>query len=109
MKWLLVLLIIGGLGYVAYTHQDEIIAKVSEWRGVVTNAATAPATVSDNSTPGAPPAPTFQSKIEVPPAPPGEKQLAPPGTFYMKTRAKHDTDSGIVAVGPAEPVNCSNG
>ena len=22
----------------------------------------------------------------------------------MKTRAKHDTDSGIVAVGPAEPV-----
>jgi hypothetical protein len=106
MKSLLALIIIAGAGYVGYIHKDEIMAKVSEWRGQITgpSGGTATAPGADGSAPGVPAAPSFQSKIADAPTAPGEKHLAPPGTFYMKIRAKHDTDSGIVAVAPAEPV-----
>jgi hypothetical protein len=104
MKLLIALIIIGGLGYLGYTHKDELLAKYAELRGQVTNAPPGASPSGSDSTPGAPAAPAFQSKIDAPPSAPGEKHLAPAGTFYMKTRAKHDTDSGIVAVAPAEPV-----
>jgi hypothetical protein len=84
------------------------MAKVSEWRGQITGppAGTTASTSSSGSSsaPGVPAAPSFQSKIDDAPGAPGEKHTAPPGVFYMKSRVKRDTDSGIIAIAAAEPV-----
>jgi hypothetical protein len=102
MKQLLALIIILGGGYVAYTHKDELLQKYAEFRGEKTAAVPAEATTSPG--PAAPAKPAFESKIEATPLAPGEKHLAPIGTFYMLDRASTMTDDGIVAVNPGEPV-----
>ena len=104
MKWLLVLLVIGGVGYAGYTYKDEILQKIADFRNpppdsiVPGDASTAP------GAPASPARPAFTSKIGDGPAQPGEKHLAPVGTYYMTERVTKVTPSGIVAVNPAEPV-----
>jgi hypothetical protein len=109
MKWLIVLIVIGGLGYLGYTHQDEVMAKYAEIRAKITGtpAESAATPTTPSGSPSSQPAPSarqFESKIADAPSAPGEKHVAPPGIFYMTERVSATTANGIVAVSPAEQV-----
>jgi hypothetical protein len=112
MRLLLVLLVLGGLGYVAYlkvpafTQQvDKVLARFQESESAAP-AEDEPASSPELAPAGRPPVarPTpFASKI-APPAAPGEKQLAAPGVFYVLDRTSIMTDSGVHALNPGEEV-----
>ena len=104
MKWLLVLLVIGGLGYAGYTYKDEIQQKIADFRNPPSDSVAPADAPTAPGTPAAPARPAFTSKIADGPAQPGEKHLAPVGTFYMTERVTKVTPSGIIAVNPAESV-----
>lgn len=105
MRFLLTVIVLAGAGYFGYNyyldHKEEVDQKI--------------AALTDKVKPGdnenelggsssVPPAPTFQSKIEIPAGAPGEKKLAPPGVFYMVDRISIETPSGVQAVNPGEQV-----
>ena len=104
MKWLLVLIVLGGLGYAGYTYKDEIQQKIAEFRNPSSDSVAPASAPTAPGAPGAPAHPAYTSKIAEGPAQPGEKHLAPVGTYYMTERVTKATASGIIAVNPAEPV-----
>ncbi len=109
MKWLIVIIVIGGLGYLGYTHQDEVMTQFAKIRAQITGApADSPVVPTAPGSPGASPAAPatrpFESKIADTAAAPGEKHVAPPGIYYMTERVSASTNNGIVAVSPSEQV-----
>ena len=46
----------------------------------------------------------FQSKIIIPPGPPGEKHIAKPGIYYVLERTSIEHATGVAAVVPGEEV-----
>jgi hypothetical protein len=61
------------------------------------------ATGLENPSPGGQ-RPSFESKIDVPTPPAGEKQYAPPGVFYVVDRVTVETSTGVKALSPGEKV-----
>ncbi len=108
MKWLITLLLLGGLGYLGFTHKEEVLAKINSLRGISSPASgDANGDASASGAPGSPAAPkVFESKIAIPTAEaqPGEKHLAPAGVFYLKDRVKVENAEGIFAANPGEQV-----
>ncbi len=112
MRLLLFILVLGGLGYVAYlkvpAFTQQVDTVLARFQG------TEPATPADETATGSSPAPMatkppvagptpFASKIGAAAAP-GEKQLAAPGVFYVVERTSVATDSGVRALNPGEEV-----
>jgi hypothetical protein len=108
-RFLLLLLVLGVGGYAAYVKvpafHDQVNRLLAKFENVP------PALEAQEQTAQATPAPAvngatpFTSKIE-PSAPdaPREKQLAPPGIFYMTERVSVETRSGVQAVVPGDQV-----
>lgn len=101
MRQLFILIVLVAAGYLGYNfYQERFATKPPESEPAPEVAPAEPAQPSLPPSPAATPAPEFQSKIEMPPE--GEKQVAPPGVFYMLERVSIETDTGIRAVIPGE-------
>jgi hypothetical protein len=108
---LLLILILAGLGYLGFNYYKDHKAEVDQRIDALLNRESAPAADSapgdtDSSAPGVTPevpaATTFSSKIGGEAT--GEKQFAPPGTFYVVKRVSVMTANGVKAVSPGEKV-----
>ena len=100
MRQLFILIVAVAAGYLAYTYYQEYTGASGE--------AQLEASSADGQTPSrgerSEAAPAFQSKIDIPPGPPGEKRLAPAGIFYMLQRVSAETATGVRALVPGEQV-----
>ena len=112
MRFLLIL-ILAGLGYLGFNYYKDHKAEVDQRiNALLGREAAQPGEVAADSTttsgepaaPAAPPAPTFTSKIGDGTESTGEKQFAPPGTFYVVKRVSVMTSNGVKAVSPGEKV-----
>ncbi|MDB6149555.1 MAG: hypothetical protein JWQ44_1003 [Chthoniobacter sp.] len=98
MRTLLILVVIGALGFLGYTYQEEIKER---YHKVVNKSETAEP--SDDA--------ASRSDRQVPPpvagtapATPAQKRTAPPGVYYMTQRISVQVDSGVKALVPGEMV-----
>ncbi len=104
MRQFIYLIVIAAAAYLGYTFYTERMgAPATE------EVSTPPAKTASGATtvsPDAEPAvAVFRSKIAIPvDARPGEKHLAPPGTYYMLERSSIQHATGVAAVIPGEPV-----
>jgi hypothetical protein len=106
---LLILVVAGYFGYNYYTeHKDEVDQRIAALLHRDSTAQDTSAGTDDSSAapakPSAPAAPSFESKIKAAGADTGEKQFAPPGTFYVVKRVSVMTSNGVKAVSPGEKV-----
>ncbi len=103
MRQLFSLVVLAAAGYLAYQFYQERFTN-SQRESAPDFVAEGPSEVPAPR-PAAPPPPVFQSRIR-PPAPIGEseKQLAPPGVFYMLERVSAETKNGITTVVPGDEV-----
>ena len=112
MRQLFILIVLAAVGYLGYNYYQENYGSGEPlrlpWNKV--DDTTAPAddvagAQREDAPPGAPPAPVFKSRVPVAEnVPPGEKQVAPPGTFYMIERVSVETPTGIIAMVPGDQV-----
>ncbi len=98
MKWLLIVIVMAGIGFTAYTYRDVITSKYAEMRRDKARE-TAPATGAQS-----PPPPIGAPALATPGAALRGKHLAPEGTYYMTERVSASTPNGIVAINPADKV-----
>lgn len=97
MKWLIIIVILAGLGYLGYMHKEELLAKYNSLRGGASAA-------SGSS------AHQFESKIEIPAnsagatPQPQQQHLAAPGVYYMVERVSATTSNGVAAINPGDEV-----
>lgn len=116
MKWLLILIIGGCVGYFGYAYKDEILAKVAN-----ATHSTQATPASDNTATGGD-KPAFDSKIVIPegdateptaaatpqsedPTVATNRHLAKPGIYYMLERVTTQSATGIKALKPGEEVH----
>ena len=101
MRTLFALIVIAAAAYLGYTYyQEHLEQKAALGSEIADERRTEPGRSAESH--GI--APAFQSKIEIPAGPSGEKRLAPPGTFYMLKRVSAETRTGVRAVVPGEQV-----
>jgi hypothetical protein len=96
MRLLFTLIVLAAIGYLGYNYYMDQQAAPG------TSATAAVATGRGGSAPDA--EPVFQSRIPAAAGAPGEKQLAPPGVFYMLERVSVETPTGVRAVVPGDQV-----
>ena len=106
MRFLLTVIVIAVVGYVGYDYyqknKEELDARIAAFFDKAS-----PNEAPQDSYEGpvaATPPPVFQSKIQMPDVPPGEKKVAAPGDFYLLERITVETPTGVVAVNPGEQV-----
>ena len=108
MRQLIFILALAALGYFGwdYYKKHKATGTVSANSEVESEAPTAPITPRGDlpSTPLPPPETKFVSKIRVPEAAPGQKQMAPPGYLYMIARVSVETPNGVIALVPGDLV-----
>ncbi len=107
MRFLLTVIVLAAVGYFGYNYYLDNKAELDEKLASLTEKVNPDAESGDSSggpTATTPPAPTFQSKIEIPDGPEGQKKVAPPGVFYMLDRVSFETPSGVRAINPGEQV-----
>ena len=108
MRPIIYLIIIGAAAYLGYNYYTtgKIVGKADD---SATPAAVV-ATVPDDA-PSSPAAPVktvqvFKSKIRIPEGgAPGQKHIAPPGTYYVLERTSIEHAAGVAAVVPGEEVH----
>lgn len=105
MRFLLTVIVIAVVGYVGYDYYTKNKAEVDA-RIAAFFDKNSPNEAPQDSYEGPIEAPPreFQSKIEMPDVPPGEKKVAPPGDYYLLERVTFETPNGVVALSPGEPV-----
>jgi hypothetical protein len=105
MRFLLTVIVIAVVGYVGYDYYQKNKAEVDARIAAFFNRDSPNEAPQDSyEGPVSAPPPVFQSKIQMPDVPPGEKKIAAPGDFYLLERVTVETPTGVVAVNPGEQV-----
>ncbi|HEV7867016.1 MAG TPA: hypothetical protein VGO90_05005 [Chthoniobacteraceae bacterium] len=97
MRTLLILVVIGALGYLGYTYQEEI---KEQFQKITQKGEPAKDSEETAQAPGA----EAPSGAVQPAATPAEKRTAPPGVYYVTKRVSVQVEHGIKALVPGEMV-----
>ena len=107
MRPIIYLIIIGAAAYLGYNYYTtgKIVGKADESAILAAVVDTVPDVAT--SSPAAPvkTVQVFKSKIHIPEGAPGQKHIAPPGTYYVLERTSIEHAAGVAAVVPGEEVH----